>query len=112
MTFKDEKSSEISSCVCSRTFKEEFRLRNLTLKHNKAKSFVTSEVGLAVMMRKYSVPSLVFFLFDNEFYRWFQNEKHKIIMLLRQSTLKGQSDLKVYLKLLQFSMDTGVCKSL
>lgn len=112
MTFKDEKSSEISSCVCSRTIKEEFRLRNLTLKHNRAKSFVTSEVGLAVMMRKYSVPSLVFFLFDNEFYSWFQNEKHKIIMHLRPSTLKGQSDLKVYSKLLQFSMHTGVSKSL
>lgn len=53
-----------------------------------------------------------FFLFDNEFYSWFQNEKHKTIMLLRPSTLKGQSDLKVYLKLLQFSMHTGVCKSL
>lgn len=63
-------------------------------------------------MRKYSVLSLVVFLFDNEFYSWFQNEKHKIIMLLRPSTLTGQSDLKVYLKLLQFSMDTGVCKSL
>lgn len=53
-----------------------------------------------------------FFLFDNEFYSWFQNEKHKIIMHLRPSTLKGQSDLKVYSKLLQFSMYTGVCKSL
>ncbi|XP_061187093.1 uncharacterized protein LOC133195254 [Saccostrea echinata] len=34
----------MESCCCL-NFKEEFRLRNLSLKHNKAKSFVTSQCG-------------------------------------------------------------------
>lgn len=79
MTFKDEKSSEISSCVCSRTIKEEFRLRNLTLKHNRAKSFVTSEVGWAFMMRKYSVLSLVFFYLIMNFIVGFKMKSIKLL---------------------------------
>nr|XP_022301651.1 protein rolling stone-like [Crassostrea virginica] len=44
MTFKKEEEFETNVCFC-KSLRDEFRLRNLTLKHTRARLFVTSECG-------------------------------------------------------------------
>lgn len=79
MIFKDEKSSEISLCVCSWIFKEEFWFWNLILKYNRVKLFVILEVGWDVMMRKYLVLLLGFFYLIMNFIVVFKMKSIKLL---------------------------------